>query len=179
MKKKINFLTLAASLVFLMTLMSCSKETETPVSSRDAGKLEGEWECTWSKGISNLEIAENAYVGTKWTFGAPAQAANDDTHQLGEFRATMNGIYPEGIFGEYHFYDTDSSRLPQLAVWISEYNEFYIFQGFHEFKPGDAYRTEGHYSIVLTDDALTLYRYNEDSDDLSNDNLYLKFRKNR
>ena len=152
----------------------------TPNSSRDAGKLVGEWICTWSAGISELNLQENAYVGVIWKFGTPGSASNDNSHYLGDFNVSVNGIYPEGAWGEFHFFVGDQLWLPRLTVWTSEYNAFYYFNGYHEINSqqgGNVTRIDGIYSIVLTDKTMTLYQYDENIDNIDEATLLLKFEK--
>lgn len=159
----------------LIALISCKKETVSPASSRDAAKLEGEWKCTWSTDLSDSGIIENAYVGAVWKFEMPMRV--DTIHKIGTFLATVDGNTPEGEFGEYHFYDEGIFKLPRLLVWISEPDDFYLFHGYHEDKPGDSFRYTADYSIVLSDKSLILYKYEEAANGLSDLVMYLKFTK--
>lgn len=166
------------SVASLMAILSCSKDNDSskPVETlRDVSALVGEWQCTWSAGNSDYNIAENAYVGTLWRFGAPA--ANNDQY-LGDFAVALDGNYPDGVSGEYHFYG-DGYWLPRLLVWISEDNGFMWFNGFHENKPGDHYSYNSNYWVVLTDNTMNLYRFEENVDNLSDAELVLKYKKIR
>lgn len=184
MKKAIKFTAMVLCMASFMTFMSCDPSPDptpdTPNSSRDAGKLVGEWKCTWSSGLSEMNIQENAYVGAVWKFGTPVVAPNDNCHYLGDFNVAVDGSYPEDAFGEFHFWIGDQYWLPRLTVWTSAYNDFYIFNGYHEVRSqrgGDATRIEGDYSIVLTDNTMTLYQFDNSVDNINDAKLLLKFEK--
>ena len=184
MKKAIKFTAMVLCLASLMTFVSCEPKPDptpdTPDSSRNAGKLVGEWKCTWSVGISELNIQENGYVGTIWKFGTPGVASNNSSHYLGEYNVAVNGSYSEDAMGEFHFFVGDQYWLPCLIVWTSEYNDFYYFNGYHEVgaqQGGYVTRIEGKYSVVLTDNTMTLYQYDESVDNINEAQLWLKFEK--
>ena len=166
-----------------MTFVSCEPKPApipTPDSIRNAEKLVGEWKCTWSAEVSELNLQENAYEGTIWKFGTPESASNDSGHYLGEFRVAVDGSYPEGAWGEFHFWAGDPSWLPRLTVWTSAYNAFYYFNGYHEISSqqgGDVARIDGDYSIVLTNNVMMLYRFEESVDNMNQATLLLKFEK--
>lgn len=171
MKKTIKTLAMMLFVASVMVFVSCTKDDE-PVL--DVETLVGEWECTWSKAMSDYNIQGNAYVGAVWKFGTPSEYKGD--RYLGSFNVALDGNYQEGVFGEYHFSGTQYS-LPRLTVWISEDNGYMCFNGFHEHKPGDAYRMEADYSITLTDNMITLSRFNEYNAKSSAAEPLLKFRK--
>ena len=82
--------------------------------------------------------------------------------------------------GEFHFFVGDQYWLPCLIVWTSEYNDFYYFNGYHEVgaqQGGVVTRIEGKYSVVLTDNTMTLYQYDESVDNINEAKLWLKFEK--
>ena len=177
MKKTIKLMAMVLCVASMMTFLSCTKG---PDASRNANAnvLVGEWRCTWSTALGDYGIQENEYVGTIWKFDAPAPV--DNLPIIGHFRATINATYPEGETGEYHFYDEGVSRYPRLMVWVSydtQNDKFYPFHGFHEDKPGDSFKYTADYSMVLTGNALTLYKYDEAASNTSNLTQYLKFTK--
>jgi len=168
-KKNLLMLCIAS----LFTLVSCSDE----VDLSNAGGIEqlpGQWQCTWSMAMSNVNIAENAYVGTLWKFGTPT-VANNTT--LGSFQVALDGTYNDTVMGEYHFYDGDSYWLPSVSVWISEDNEYYRFHGFHEFKPGEHYQWDVKYWAYITDSTMTLFQYDEQVDNVNDATMVLKFKR--
>lgn len=163
-------------LASLLPFLSCSKDdvsSPSIVSSRDAALLVGEWQCTWSKAMDDYNLQENAYVGAKWNLGTPS--AHNEQY-LGSFSVALDGRYPEDAFGEYHFYSSQYP-LPRLLLWISHDNGFRCFNGFHEQKPGDAYRMEADFSIVLTDSTMSLCQFNESLANPSDADVILKFKK--
>lgn len=173
MKKSIKMMTLLLCSVTVICFFSCSKNESAPTSLRTPEALVGEWQCTWNKALANNAIQENAYVGTIWKFGTPGEYSGT---YLGQFNVSTDGSYHENVFGEYHFNGTQYT-LPQLSVWISEDNGFMWLNGFHEQKPGDAYRLTVNYSIVLTDNTMKLYQFGESVDGRSDEQLILKFKK--
>ena len=177
MKKTIKIMAMVLGVASIMTVLSCEKENITPrpvETLRDATCLAGEWRCTWNKAMSDYDVQENEYVGAVWKIGTPSEY--DDGQYIGDFKVVVNGVEHDGQ-GEFHFFNGAQHWLPQLAVWISEQDKFYCFHGFHEFKPGDAYRGTCTYSIVLSENTMSLYQSDVTANDFSDSKLVLKFTK--
>lgn len=178
MKKLTTILAMMLCASAIGFLVSCSDDDDDEnVNYGTVENLVGEWTCTWSKAINDesVQLQENAYVGSTWKFGTGKEY--DDMKFIGEFAVAVNGEYNENVTGEYHYYDEDQYSAPRLLVWISEYNEFSYFQGFHENKSGDAVRTEGDYMVTVSDNIMTLYQYENSDGTISDETILLKFSK--
>ena len=174
MKKTIKIMAMVLGVASLMTVLSCKQETVTIETLRDAKYLAGEWRCTWNKAMNDYGVKENEYVGAVWKIGTPSEY--NDGQYIGEFKVEVNGVEHNG-HGEFHYFNGSQYWLPQLAVWISEQDKFYCFHGFHESKPGDAYRLTCNYSIILSENAMSLYQSDVTANDFSVSKLILKFIK--
>ena len=177
MKKTIKIMAVVLGVASIMTVLSCKKENITPrpvETLRDATCLAGEWRCTWNKEMRDYDVQENEYVGAIWKIGTPLEY--NAGQYIGEFKVEVNGVEHNG-HGEFHYNNGAQNWLPQLGVWISEQDKFYCFHGYHESKPGDAYRLTCNYSIIMSENAMSLYQSDVIDSSFSDSKLVLKFTK--